>query len=248
MKLLIPLDQVKLHKGRKKTIPLECEFCKNTFYECKGAVKTAIKDSKRNRLRHCSRSCSGKSIDTKKMFKCEVCGKEILKKPSSLKKHVYCSIPCAAKVSNSNRISKGNHRSKLETWLESILPKKYSQIEFEWNNRKLLNGLELDIYIPKHKLAFELNGIFHYEPIFGENHLNKIINRDKGKFQRCIEKGISLCVIDCTSMKYFKEEKAAVFLEIIQKILDDKMAESRGPDPQPAHTDPTDFESVVMPR
>lgn len=103
----------------------------------------------------------------------------------------------------------------------------YPTIGFLWNSREILDGLELDIYVPKYKLAFELNGLFHYEPVSGSDKLDQIRNRDRGKFQRCIERKISLCVIDTTSMNYFKEDKAQKFLEVIRRIIDERqMAES----------------------
>ena len=36
---------------------------------------------------------------------------------------------------------------------------------------------ELDVYVPSLNLAFELNGIFHYEPIYGEKKLNQILSK-----------------------------------------------------------------------
>ena len=82
---------------------------------------------------------------------------------------------------------------------------------------------ELDIYIPSLNLAFELNGIFHYEPIFGEKKLNSTKNNDKRKFQACLEKNIELCIIDTSTQKYFKENTSKIYLDIILKITDNKL-------------------------
>ena len=82
---------------------------------------------------------------------------------------------------------------------------------------------ELDIYIPSLNLAFELNGIFHYEPIFGEKKLNSTKNNDKRKFQACLEKNIELCIIDTSTQKYFKENTSNIYLDIILKITDNKL-------------------------
>ena len=73
------------------------------------------------------------------------------------------------------------------------------------------------------KLAFELNGIFHYEPIFGNEKLSKIQKNDTNKFLKCQEKNISLCIIDTSSQKYFKEQTSKKFLDIITNIIDQKM-------------------------
>ena len=88
--------------------------------------------------------------------------------------------------------------------------------------RNIIKPYELDIYIPSLKLAFELNGIYHYEPIHGSDKLNKIQNNDNRKFQACAEQGISLCIIDTSSQSYFKENTSEKFLKIIINIINSK--------------------------
>ena len=87
---------------------------------------------------------------------------------------------------------------------------------------QLINS-ELDIYFPELKLAVELNGIFHYEPIFGNEKLQSIKNNDCRKFQACLEKQIELIIIDTSSLTYFKEENAKKFLDIIYNIISKKI-------------------------
>lgn len=65
------------------------------------------------------------------------------------------------------------------------------------------------------KLAFELNGILHYEPIYGIEKLHQIQNNDIRKFQACLEKSVSLVVIDSSEMKNFKPIKAKKYLDIV---------------------------------
>ena len=84
--------------------------------------------------------------------------------------------------------------------MEEILPQLFPNIDFTFNDKTAINS-ELDIYIPNLKLAFELNGIFHYEPIYGKDKFQRIVENDNNKFQRCQENGISLCIIDTTSQK-----------------------------------------------
>lgn len=60
-----------------------------------------------------------------------------------------------------------------------------------------------------------LDGIFHCEPIFGQDKLDKIQTNDKLKFKACAENNITLCMIDTSKQKYFKESTSKQFLDII---------------------------------
>ena len=111
--------------------------------------------------------------------------------------------------------------AKLESFKKTAVEKGYKNIEIHFNRKDAINS-ELDIYIPSLKLAFELNGIFHYEPIYGKDKLDQIQNNDNRKFQACMEKEIELCIIDSSSFKHFKEEKAKKYLDIIVEILKEK--------------------------
>jgi len=73
------------------------------------------------------------------------------------------------------------------------------------------------------RLAFELNGPFHYEPIFGTEQLKYTQNNDKRKFQACIEHNIELCIIDTSQQKYFKPSTAQPYLKIIKDIINSKI-------------------------
>ena len=116
----------------------------------------------------------------------------------------------------------GTRRSKLEVWLEARLRELYPSLTLLPNDKTTINS-ELDFYFPDLKLAFELNGIFHYEPIYGAEKLASIQNNDHRKFAACIERDISLCIIDSSKMLKFKEPKARVFLDIMTQILNSRI-------------------------
>lgn len=154
---------------------------------------------------------------------CTNCNKILQRKPSTLRSdNFFCSQSCAATYNNKNK-KYGTRRSKLEIYLEEQLRILYPDLEFHFNQKDTINS-ELDIYIPSLKLAFELNGIFHYEPIYGEDKLSKIQNNDQRKFQACIENGIELCIIDTSQVKYLKKHILEKYLKIISNVIELKMS------------------------
>ena len=78
--------------------------------------------------------------------------------------HLFCNHSCAATYNITHK-TVGTRRSKLEVWLESQLRELYPNLTLLPNDKTAINS-ELDFYFPELKLAFELNGIFHYEPIY----------------------------------------------------------------------------------
>jgi len=80
-------------------------------------------------------------------------------------------------------------KSNIERELYEFIKEIYNGEVIE-NNRSLLDGLELDIYLPKENLAFEMNGLnWHSEKFQTEKtyHLNKTI--------KCNKKGVRLIQI-----------------------------------------------------
>lgn len=96
----------------------------------------------------------------------------------------------------------------------------------DFNQINTINA-ELDIYIPSLKLAVELNGIFHYEPIYGEEKLKQTQNNDNRKFQACLEKGIELCIIDTSGQKRFTELSSKPFLDIVVNLINFKLSNNK---------------------
>lgn len=94
----------------------------------------------------------------------------------------------------------------------------YPRLRFHFNRTDAIDA-ELDVYIPRLRLAFELNGIFHYEPVYGPDKLRRTQHNDCRKRQACNERGITLCVIDVSEQKYFKEKTALPFLATICNII-----------------------------
>jgi hypothetical protein len=133
-------------------------------------------------------------------------------------------MSCSGTYNNTHK-THGTRRSKLEVWLEQQLIALYPSLEFHFNRKDAINA-ELDIYVPSLKLAFELNGLFHYEPIFGATKLAQIQTNDERKYQACIERDIELCLIDVSALKKFKEKRAITFLIVIQDVIQRKFGAS----------------------
>jgi len=196
-----------------------CYNCNTSFNVMKKNIMQELK-YKRGRIKFCSKNCYDLYQTKQILVICTNCGTEFTKISSNIKSNNFCSKSCAAKYNNTHK-TKGNRRSKLEKYFETELIKLYPEFEIHFNRKDTINS-ELDIYIPSLKLAFELNGIFHYEPIYGQDKLNQIQNNDNRKFQACLKQGIELCIIDISHQKYFKENTSKKYLNIIITIINNK--------------------------
>lgn len=170
----------------------------------------------------CSRECKDKSQEKNKhKIICLHCNKQFISRCNAEKYRKFCSKSCSAHYNNTHK-KQGTRRSKLEKWLEQSLSSLYPNLEIHYNKKDAINS-ELDIFIPSLKLAFELNGIYHYEPIHGDKILNRIKNNDNRKFQACLERNIELCIIDTSHQVYFKEQTSNMYLNLIKCIIDNKL-------------------------
>ena len=201
---------------------LECYGCHKPFRQTKKRIVQAQNHTGMV-CKFCSMRCKGNSQFSKQSVHCLHCGTTFLTLPCEIKKspNHFCSKSCAAIYRNTHK-SYGTRRSKLEIWLERELTALYPQLNIQFNNKEIINS-ELDIYFPSLLLAFELNGIFHYEPIYGETKLSQIKNNDNRKFQACLEQNIELCIIDVSKLTYCKPQKAKQFLDIITNIVSTKL-------------------------
>jgi len=104
-----------------------------------------------------------------------------------------------------NPISKEYVVSNKIIWKNQMLMIEYIKNIFKdeivlINTRGILNGLELDCYIPRLKLAFEYNGKQHYEyvSIFHNSldSLEEVKKRDRLKKKLCDNINIKLIIID----------------------------------------------------
>lgn len=72
--------------------------------------------------------------------------------------------------------------TSIEAFVRDILDS--HNIEYKTNNRDILEGKELDLYIPSYKIAIECNGIYWHSLKMYDYHYNK--------WKKCLESGIQL--------------------------------------------------------
>lgn len=201
------------------TVILVCEYCLQPFERQYRHFNSRMKRSKRI---FCSSKCSNarKTTEHQIIQMCLNCGEPFENRINKLERHKFCSQSCSATFNNKNKTS-GTRRSKIEQFIEERLAILFTDLEIVFNDKNAI-GSELDVYFPSLKLAFELNGIFHYEPIFGETKLDRIQSNDKTKMIDCIKNGIDLCVIDTSYIKRFSEQSSLKVLNTIVKIVNDR--------------------------
>ena len=202
-------------------LPCKCEYCNQTFYKFKKYITYELKKNKGD-VKYCSEQCDKLAKKLDQFVICLNCSKQFIKKSNHIKTspNHFCSKSCAATFNNKHKTT-GTRRSKLEIWLEEQLTVLYPNLHIDFNKKEAI-GSELDIYIPGLKLAFELNGIFHYEPIYGSDKLNQIQENDISKTKACLDNKIDLCVIDSSGLKYFKPSNAQKYLDIIVNIINQR--------------------------
>lgn len=208
-------------------LPLTCKYCSITFYRTKHQIQRFINPTQHQTGEFCSPTCQSKIQITQVKVNCTNCNNEFTKIKSQYNKfnNHFCSRSCNAIFANKNK-KFGSRRSKLEVWLEEQLTILYTNLEINYNKKSIINS-ELDIYIPSLNLAFELNGIFHYEPIYGINKLSQIQNNDISKSKACHDAKIDLCIIDVSLQSHFTVKSSQKYLDIITKIINSRVEGSR---------------------
>lgn len=199
------------------TIEQTCSQCSKTFNRGENFVKA---DIKRGRvLTFCDRECFKTHRRSFQVtVPCVQCGTLMKRTQSTSRGNIFCNRSCSASYNNAHKTT-GTRRSKLEAWLETRLRDLYPDLDLHCNRKDAIQG-ELDFYFPSLKLAFELNGVFHYEPIFGAGQLARTQSNDARKWAACLERGIELCVVDTERFTYFKAKGAEKFLSIFQGVMD----------------------------
>lgn len=208
---------------------LTCSICSTEYQKTK---KNVLQHNKRqaNANLFCSSKCLGVFKTTKNTVNtmCITCKEKITKKKNQFEKssNHFCSRSCSTIFNNKNK-SYGTRRSKLEEYLEKCLKETFPNLMIVYSGKEVI-GSELDIYVPSLKLAFEIQGIFHYEPIFGQEKLDQIQKNDKDKIDKCSKLNIELIHINCSKQKQFSEKSSQEYLTIIVNKIKSLLSGIRG--------------------
>lgn len=206
-------------------LPCECYRCGNVGFHHKRNILQVIRNIRPGACCFCSKSCAIKYIKNSPPLEveCTNCGIKFTKPQSEIKKsnNHFCTHSCNATYHNKNKKT-GTRRSKLESYIEKQLIILYSELEIHFNRKDTI-GSELDIYIPSLNIAFELNGIFHYEPIYGTDKLRQIQENDISKSKACHDHKIDLCIIDTSAQSYVKPLTSQKYLDIVTNIINERL-------------------------
>jgi hypothetical protein len=118
----------------------------------------------------------------------------------------------------------------MESFFELKIKETYPDLIFVSNDRDLI-GFELDFLFPELKFALELNGIFHYEPIYKNKNFEIIQANDQQKLSLCRAMGVELYVLDISKCKHFSEKQGEIFWSIFNQTLKEIMGRRKGIEP-----------------
>lgn len=195
--------------ARKSTPELPTDHDEQKCRNCGCAVKPTA--AQRWKLKkglipgiYCSRSCKAAASKRRLTEKCAVCGKDTTRLMSQVRKSksgkIFCSPECGTIWSNWKG-PKFNATSILEREIGEKLKADFPDIEIELGNRTVLDS-SVDIWIPGAKVAIEINGPHHYQPLRGsiKSYINTIKN-DLRKIRQAQEAGITMYVLDARLLR-----------------------------------------------
>jgi YHS domain-containing protein len=196
---------------------VECKTCGKQVTKTNSRYNESIKNGWNF---FCSISCRYRYQEKGKKFPCAQCGTPIRKTPAQIRQtinNVFCSKTCAALYNNSHK-GYGTRRSKLELFIEDRLRAEFPNLNIRCNTTDHI-GTELDFYFPELRMAIELNGILHYEPIYGQEKLERIQKNDLRKANGCLKEGVRLFVIDASDKAYLTQKRKERYWQMIKELV-----------------------------
>lgn len=87
------------------------------------------------------------------------------------------------------------YRSFGECAMVCYLRKNYPDLDIQTTNRSVLDGYEMDIWLPSLNVGIEYNGQHHFKPVYGEKVFEQTKRADAKKLQLAVEKGVRLVYV-----------------------------------------------------
>ena len=106
-----------------------------------------------------------------------------------------------------------NNKHECNLWRKLLEKYKGIEIIHEYHNSNIFGKKSIDIYFPSEKIGVEYQGGQHFKPIKmfgGYNGFLKIAERDKKKYEECLNNGIKLF--------YYTDEKWNITENYIDKV------------------------------
>ena len=107
--------------------------------------------------------------------------------------------------------------SKLEKYLRTALAKNHV-VEFHKTNLTSDSRLEVDLYLPDLKLVIEIDGISHFEPVWGEDRLRKHQASDTKKASMLLSSGYNVLRVKQLTKTLSDKKKRDTLKSIIEVL------------------------------
>lgn len=109
--------------------------------------------------------------------------------------------------------------SKLESYLLNRLISDGYKVDFHKEQSLLNTKLQIDLFLPKLNVAIEVDGLSHFEPVWGDDALKRNKKYDNKKTGLILGKGLVL--IRVIQKKDFSKSRASVIYEELKTVLTD---------------------------
>lgn len=189
-----------------------CDYCGKT-------VNRRLSHCYRNKTTkvYCNKLCESNYRKKRTTVVCQNCKKSFERRTSHIRKNIFCSKKCEGIGMKDFRSSISiQKRSFGECAIVHLLKKNFPQLVIENNNRKELDGLEMDIWLPELKVCIEYNGIHHFKPVYGNERFLKTQSADLRKRKLALEKGIK--IIDLNVTYHLHKTSKTKISNLFQKV------------------------------
>ena len=189
--------------------------------ESRKKVSETLKQNHREKMKKLGYSADRRRPDkiANKKNQCVICKKEFLhykrdKKLCSKECHHIFFVEVGKKAGRASAAVPRHkkNRSYNEKLFFSKIKEVYPEAE---HTQRIFDGWDADIVIPSLKLAIHWNGPWHYRPILGQDLLDKVVWKDKMRYEAVIRFGYENYIIKDSGAKSDKKvnEEFLIFLQ-----------------------------------